>query len=148
MNLTEAINRFYYEGAINELRLMNSSVIQPNVSYNTLLYLDIIAYTKNCTASSIAKLFNIAKSAVTSKVKELIKQGLVTKTQSQEDKRVFYLSVNQDVLKEYVLYNEVRNRTVAEIEKKYTQQEINTFCDMLDILTRQFTKGVDTIIAD
>lgn len=146
MKLTEAINRFYYEGAINELRLMNNSVIQPTISYNTLLYMDIISYTENCTVSKLAKLLNVAKSAITGKVKVLIKKGLITKVQSSEDKRVFYLFVNKEIATQY--YNEVRNRAVAEIEKKYSAKEVESFCDMLDILSQQFTHVVNTAIKD
>ncbi len=148
MDLSEAINRFYFEGTVNELRLMHSDVINSTVSYNSLLYLDVIAYTEDCTVSKLASLFNVAKSAVTQKVQSLIRQNLVIKKQSQEDKRVFYLYVNQDVLKEYYLYNEVRNKTVDEIEKKYSQQEIDAFCDMLGILSDQFTQSVTKIIKE
>ena len=87
MDLKKACDQFYLDLIINELRLMNSTNTSNNITYNSLLYLDIIGYKKNCTVSYIADVLNVAKSAVTLKVKELEKMGLVKKTQSEEDKR-------------------------------------------------------------
>lgn len=129
--LKNQLNQFYFNMAINEMRLMNESVHFPNITYNSLLYLDIIAYKENCTVSFLAKAFNIAKSAVTLKINELIKQGFVEKTQSTIDKRVFYLTVKPEVIAEYKVYDTVIHSAVEAVEQRYTQAEIKQFCNML-----------------
>lgn len=143
MKMKNAVSSFYLEMIINELRLMSSNVSYLNISYNSLLYLDIIACTKNCTVSYIANALHVAKSAVTLKVNELSKQGLVVKKQSENDKRIFYLSVNQSVIDEYKLYNRVLYNAVKTVEKKYSKNEVNKFCEMLSLISQYFSEEIE-----
>ena len=56
MNLRDSLNRLYYNMTIYDIRYVNRS-ITGNLSYNSIMYLDIIAYQDNCTVSSIAELW-------------------------------------------------------------------------------------------
>ncbi|MBC8536011.1 MarR family winged helix-turn-helix transcriptional regulator [Feifania hominis] len=140
MDLRQRMDRYYLDMVISELRLANRFHNIQHITYNSLLYLDIIAYRENCTVSYLAEALHVAKSAVTLKVKELEKLGLVTKTQSCEDRRVFYLHVNRELLAEYKLYDRVLYRALDEIEQKYTKDEIAVLCDMLDTINHHFMK--------
>lgn len=133
------MNRFYFDMVVNELRLANYNSYQ-SVTYNSLLYLDIIAYKEKCTVSYIADILHVAKSAVTLKVKELEKLGLVKKIQSSEDKRVHYLEVNETLLEEYKAYDRVLNGALDEVEKKYSAAELKILFDMLDTINRHFER--------
>ncbi len=137
MNLKERMDRFYLDMVINELRQANADSCQ-HISYNSMLYLDIIAYRKNCTVSAIADMLHIARSAVTLKVKELERLGLVHKVQSTEDKRIFYLTVDQKVLDEYKAYDRVLYGALDELEARYAPPQLSTLCDMLDTINRHF----------
>lgn len=142
MKLKNTINQFYFDMTINELRLLNANIYRPNVTYNSLLYLDIIAYKKDCTVSFIAQSMNVATSAVTLKVKELIKNGLVFKKQSTTDKRVYYLFVNEEILNEYKIYDSSLESAINKIKSSYTAEQINTFCDILQTVSSYYSKGV------
>lgn len=137
MTLEEKATRFYVDMSINELRKAKFNRYQ-QITYNSLLYLDIIAYTENCTASYIAGLLNIAKSAVTLKLRELEQQGLIYKTQSEEDKRIFYLHMDEKILREYREYDSILRRALKEVEDKYTKDEISLLCGMLDTINQKF----------
>lgn len=137
MNLKEKMDRFYLDTIINELRLANNSSYQ-NITYNSLLYMDIIAYKKDCTVSYLAKALHVAKSAVTLKVKELEKLGLVFKEQSREDKRVHFLRVNQEVLDRYKEYDAVLYGALDEVEERYQPEQIQLLMDMFDIINQHF----------
>mgnify|MGYP003256712480 CR=1 FL=1 len=50
MNLRDSLNRLYYNMTIYDIRYVNRS-ITGNLSYNSIMYLDIIAYQDNCTVS-------------------------------------------------------------------------------------------------
>lgn len=139
MDLKKTVNRFYFDMVVNELRLANYNSYQ-SVTYNSLLYLDIIAYKEKCTVSYIADILHVAKSAVTLKVKELEKLGLVKKIQSSEDKRVHYLEVNETLLEEYKEYDRVLNGALDEVEKKYSAAELKILFDMLDTINRHFER--------
>jgi len=109
MLLQNALNQYFYTMTINELQLMNTKFHSLNITYNSLLYLDIISYTKNCTTTFLAQSLRISKSAVTIKVNELVKQGLIIKQQSEDDKRVFYLTMKLQ-------------RYIENMTKPYTKQ--------------------------
>ena len=136
MNLKKALDSFYYSTALCNLRLMNEKFVDENITYNSLLYLELI-FTMNgeCTVSRIADLLNISRPGVTLKVNELIKQGLVTKTPDPNDRRKNYLTVNEDAAPQYKIYRYQDNEAVRRITDKYSVEEISRFCDMLDMIS-------------
>lgn len=142
MNLRQSMERFYIGMVINELRLANGSVSQ-GITHNSLLYLDLIAYTDKCTVSRLADMLHIAKSAVTLKVKELERLGLVTKTQSDEDKRVFYLHINEQMRAEYQAYDQVLYAALDEVERSHSPQEVAMLCGMLETIHQSFCRESD-----
>lgn len=80
----DVVKKFFYTLSLNELNLMNHNQLCPDVSYNTLLYLDLIYFIPDCTASKIAQQLHISKPAVTSKINDMIAQGLVKKGSEPE----------------------------------------------------------------
>lgn len=140
MNPIEAIDRLYYNIILNELRMMNESRLYDNITYNSLLYLDLISYTENCTVSFLADALHVAKSSVTLKVNELIKQGLVEKTQSDKDKRFFYLTVRSEISEEFQKLDQATNYAVGQVQKQYSSEEIERFCEMLETFSSHYNQ--------
>ena len=91
--LKEALDKYYYIMTVNEHKRLGSKVICSDITYNSILYLDLIAYTPDCTPSKLAEILNVSKSAVTSKSAEMIRQGLIESVKSETDKRVHYLKL-------------------------------------------------------
>ena len=137
MNIYNAVKEFYYEMTVKELQQLNKRESGKNITYNSIMYLDIISYKEKCTVSSLAQLLNISKSAVTIKVNELISQGLVCKTQSQEDKRVFYLSVSPEIWEEGQKQNNAFAGAIKKLKQDFSMQELETFCKVLDDLGKR-----------
>ena len=136
MNLRDELNAFYYSTALCDLRLMNKNFVDHNITYNSLLYLELIhSMNGKCTASKLAELLYVSKPGVTLKVNELIKQGLVIKTPDAEDKRQNFLSVNEDAVPKYRVYREQDDLAVKTITEKFSKEDIDKFCEMLNILT-------------
>ena len=54
MELRKALDAFYYSTALCDLRLMNKQFVDETITYNSLLYLELI-YTMEgkCTASQL-----------------------------------------------------------------------------------------------
>lgn len=137
MPLREAIHRFYTDIILHELQLMNKNPSYPNLTYNTFLYLSMITCKKNCTVSYIAETLHISKSAVTIKVNELIRQGLVQKIQSSSDKRVYYLSLDPKITEDYSPEHRL-DKAVGTVESNYTDEQVKMFCDMLKFFTKVY----------
>lgn len=136
MDLRKALDTFYYSSALCDLKLMNKKFVDENITYNSLLYLELI-YTMNgkCTASKIAEMLNVSKPAVTLKINELIKQGLVTKTNDSDDKRKNYLFVNEEAAQQYKIFRRQDNEVIKRITDKYSDKDVQNFCEMLNIMS-------------
>ena len=136
MNLRKELDRFYYSTALCDLRLMNENFVDKNISYNSLLYMEIIfSLNGKCTSSKLAELLNVSKPAVTLKVNELINQGFVTKTQDPFDKRKWYLSVDEKNVPKYKFYKAQDNMVIRSIKEKFSEEDIDKFCKMLRIMS-------------
>lgn len=137
MDLRKSLDKFYYSTALCDLRLMNKQFVDENITYNSLLYLELI-FTMNgkCTASQIADLLHISKPAVTLKINELIRKGLVTKEPDPKDRRKNCLFVNEDAIPKYKVYRMQDNEAIKRITEKYTSEDVSKFCDMLDMISQ------------
>lgn len=136
MDLRKALDTFYYSTALCDLRLMNRRFVDKNITYNSILYIELI-YTMNgtCTASKLAELLNISKPGVTLKLNELLKQGLITKTPDPNDKRRNYLTVNEEAIPQYKVFRRQDSEAVRRITDRFAPEEIDRFCEMLDIVS-------------
>lgn len=141
--LKESIDRYFYNMTTFELQLMNRKIISSEITYNSLLYLDMIAYQHHCTASWIAEKLQVSRSAVTVKTNDLIQQGLVRKVQSEEDKRVFYLEITEAAQDLYKLYDKGLYHAIEEVRKQYSEEEIAIFCRILDTLDANYYKELE-----
>ncbi len=136
MGLKKSLDAFYYSTALCDLRLMNRQFVDQNITYNSLLYLELIfSMDRKCTASKIADLLYVSRPAVTLKINELIRQGLVTKTPDPNDRRQNLLSVNEDAIPKYKVYRQQDNLAIQRITEQYSMQDIQKFCEMLDIIS-------------
>lgn len=143
MNMLDTINRFYYDMALNELDLMNQNTQYPDVSYNSMLYLDLIAYKEGCTASYLAQALHISKPAVTAKVNELIRQGYLERLQSDEDRRVHYLKVKPQVAQLYKTYDRKTLYAISRMRQEYSEEELELFCKIMDSFSAHYREESD-----
>jgi len=134
--LRKALDTFYYSTALCDLQLMNKQFVDENITYNSLLYIELI-YTMNgsCTASKLAKILHVSKPGVTLKVNELLRQGLISKTPDPNDRRKYYLTVNDDAIPQYKVFRRQDSEAIKRITDSFTKDEISKFCKMLDIIS-------------
>ena len=136
MKLSKALNTFYYSTALCDLRLMNKQIVDENITYNSLLYMDII-YTMNgtCTVSKLAEMLRVSTPGVTAKGNELLRQGVITKTPAPVDTRKHYLAINDEAISQYKFYRKQNLKAIKRITESFTTEEINQFCKMLDMIS-------------
>lgn len=136
MDLRDSLNAFYYSNALCDLQLMNRQFSNPAITYNSLLYLEIIySMQGKCTASRLADLLCVSRPGVTKKLNELLEQGLILKTPDPSDGRKYFLSVNEETAPQYRIYRQQDDLAVRTITERYSQEDIRKFSDMLQILT-------------
>lgn len=76
------------------------SSFNPEVTENEGYYLDILYSLGSPTFTEFAEKAQITKPAATQIIKKLMEKGWVEKTQCVEDKRVYYIEIN-DVVKKH-----------------------------------------------
>ena len=136
MDLRNELNAFYYSTALCDLRLMNKKFVDQSITYNSLLYLELIhSMEGRCTASKLADMLYISRPAVTIKVNDLIRQGLVFKTPDPMDHRRNFLSVNEEAVPQYRVYRQQDDLAVKKISEQFSAEDVQKFCQMLHIIT-------------
>lgn len=143
MELLEAVNQFYYAMSLHELRLMSGKDALGGLSYNSMLYLNVISMTPECTVSKIAETLHVTKPAVTLKVNELERQGALCKTQSERDKRVFFLTLTGEAARAFLLYDKNFIYMEERLREKFTPEQLELFCGMLRTMGSCDWKGLD-----
>ena len=84
--MEEAFYRFMCAMDLDEFNVIRDSVIGASLPYADILQLFIIRHKDKMTISDLADYMRLSRPAVTQKVNELVKKGLVIKTQSEQDK--------------------------------------------------------------
>lgn len=135
MEFLDEVNYFYYKMALYELQIMNEDDYYNGLSYNSLLYLNVIYQLKDCTISKLAEMLHITKPAVTLKVNELVKQGAVTKTQSEEDRRVYYIRLSSQMDNTFNIYDNIFEKIETRLKTDYTQEQLESFSSILHTIS-------------
>ena len=141
--LLQEINQFYYKMSLYELKLLNNDAFLQGISYHTLLYINVISLTTDCTVSKIAQCLNITKSAVTLKINELEKQGIIYKQQSEKDKRIFYVCLQEKAQNALDLYDQFFLKAEEKLKQQYSKEEINTFVNVLQSMAQLNLEAID-----
>ena len=144
MKLEESISNFYYDMTVAELRLMGQQ--GSAISYNSVLYLDLISYLERhggCTVSCLAKVLHVSVPAVTMKVQGLVREGLVEKRRDEMDRRKQYIVCNKAVQQVLADYDRPFGRAVRQIEDQFTEAEIQQFIHFLSTLSAAYQKELN-----
>lgn len=136
MSVVDEINHFYYRMALHELQMMNGSDAFSGLSYNSLLYLNVIDVTEDCTVTKLADALSITRSDATLKVNDLVRQGAVLREQSQADKRVNYIRLSPEMSRAMRLYDKLFERIEERLKDQYTPQELSLFEEILHEISR------------
>ena len=135
--LTIALEKFYHDIAISELKFQNSFTGREKLTYNDILYLDIIAgHSGEYTATKIADMLHVSRPSVTNKINELCKKGYVTRKQDDKDKRIYYLFINQNAYCDmFDIQNEKLGQKILEkVVTQYSEKDLIILCETLSIM--------------
>lgn len=136
--LLKSFNKFFHDMSILELQIYNDKTYD-KYSYHDNLYVDLIRNHPNeYTSTQIADLLKVSRPAVTQKINDLIKKGLLKRTQSETDKRIYYLSLSDEKMQEENYFiddtKNIENKTI----EKFGCEKINIFCEMLEYISEEY----------
>ncbi len=134
--LTKALNKITHDTALYELKRLYSHDKKSELSYHDTLYLNIIeAHPNEYTSSQIADLLNITRPSVTGKINQLCNKGYILRTQSENDKRVYYLSINPDSPKDYETTASYEDEIERSVLERFGKDNVDLLCEMIEYLS-------------
>ena len=80
------------------------------------------------------------------KVNCLVKKGYVSKTQSEDDKREYYLEVTDKFLDYYAVNYNYIGVVMKRIENRFPEEDLKKMEDMLSVISEELMKEVDVKI--
>ena len=135
--LSIALEKFYHDISISELKFQNSFTGREKLTYNDILYLNIIAgHSGEYTATKIADMLHVSRPSVTNKINELSKKGYVIRKQDEKDKRIYYLFINPNEYYDMLeLQNESLGKQIADtVIEKYSKKDLVILCETLSLI--------------
>ena len=108
------------------------------LTLNQFQYIDAINELGEPTITEVANRLNITKASVTAGINKLIDSGYVTKTQSNEDKRVFHVRLTAAGAQLMAAKYQALKEYIAFIRSALTEEEAQQFEATLTKLVKLF----------
>ncbi len=105
------------------------------ITLRQMYYLETIALLEKPTFSDLAEHLKVTPPSVSAIVKKLIRLGLVSKQQAQEDGRMYLLSLTERGLRFNNLHNEIHQILAKRIIQNLSDEEIEELAELLSKIT-------------
>jgi DNA-binding MarR family transcriptional regulator len=106
-----------------------------NFTLRQLYYIELIHKHKDISVSEIAKMLEVKKSTVSIAINHLINQRIVTKIQSNTDKRHYFLNLTSKGNAIMDLHMQVHKNVIKQILKILNDNEVEVFINIVDKIT-------------
>ena len=100
-----------------------------------LYYIELIDKNEGISVSQISKALDVKKSTVSIAINQLINLGIVTKIQSDTDKRFYFLQLTpkgKDIMK---MHKQIHEDTIKKILKILNPEEVESFIKLVNKIT-------------
>ncbi|MEN6329181.1 MAG: MarR family transcriptional regulator [Methanobacteriaceae archaeon] len=117
-DLSELIRKFQTQLLSGELK---------QYTLRQLYYIELINKHEGISVSEISKKLNIKKSTVSIAINQLIGLEIITKIQSEDDKRFYFLQLTPKGKEIMKMHMQVHKNTIKKILKVLTPEEVEKF---------------------
>jgi len=100
-----------------------------------LYYIELIHKNEGISVSELAKALDVKKSTVSVAINQLIDLGIVSKIQSSDDKRFYFLQLTPKGKKIMEMHKQVHKNTIKKILKILNPEEVENFVNIVDKIT-------------
>ncbi|MEO9274229.1 MarR family winged helix-turn-helix transcriptional regulator [Marinomonas sp. 5E14-1] len=136
-NISEILHHLIHEYKIKTKNLILNSGISIPISHIRLL--KFINNTEHCTASSITRTLSLDKSQVARSLKDLEREGYITKHRHPDNHRSQLLELTENgaiLIRDLIQLNQ---KTTEKMTNELTEQEIKDFIHIAEIMTRNLS---------
>lgn len=134
------ISNFFWKKSVENINSILSIDQTNSFNMNDYYYLTVISQLKTPNLGDIAKELRLTRPAISAMARRLIKNGLVEKVQSLQDKRIFHIMLTEKGIKiiqgDYTLYTDLAN----EVEELLSQDQLAEIDGLLTALVTQIVK--------
>ncbi|MCX7922620.1 MAG: MarR family transcriptional regulator [Clostridia bacterium] len=111
-----------------------------DITVSQYYYIEAIYRLENPTLTQLAEELKISKASVTAAIDKLIKVGYVSKVQSNEDRRVYHVSLSKKGKR--IIENDRKNhlKFAGDIKMCLNEQEIEQFKNIANKIIEQYDK--------
>lgn len=100
-----------------------------------LYYIELIDKNQGISVSELSKTLNVKKSTVSVAINQLIDLGIVTKIQSSDDKRFYFLQLTPQGDRIMEMHKQVHKNTIKKILKILNPEEVDNFVNIVNKIT-------------
>ncbi|MDD1764067.1 MAG: MarR family transcriptional regulator [Methanobacteriaceae archaeon] len=122
-DLSELIRKF-------QTQLLSGDLKQ--YTLRQLYYIELINKHEGISVSEISKKLEIKKSTVSIAINQLIDLGIITKIQSKDDKRFYFLQLTPKGKEIMKMHMQVHKNTIKKILKILNQEEVEKFIQIVN----------------
>lgn len=125
--LGELMQRFQTELLTGELK---------EYTLRQLYYIELIDKNEGISVSEISRILDLKKSTVSIAVNQLIEQDIVSKIQSNNDKRFYFLKLTSKGKEIMKMHKQVHQNTIKKILTILDQNEVENFIKIVDKISK------------
>ena len=129
MERAERFRKIKLDMSLKELKRAQNDM---DVSYQDLLYMDIIYFHPETTVSYIADVLNIAGTAVTVRLNRMEKNGWIKKLQSPDDRRQALIYITDEGKQARLYIREQRRKRADAFFEVLSDEEKQTLLELLN----------------
>ncbi|HOI40990.1 MAG TPA: MarR family transcriptional regulator [Methanobacterium sp.] len=100
-----------------------------------LYYIELIDKNEGISVSELSKTLDVKKSTVSVAINQLIDLEIVSKIQSSEDKRFYFLQLTPKGNKIMEMHKQVHKDTIRKILKLLDSEEVQNFVNIVNKIT-------------
>lgn len=100
-----------------------------------LYYIELIDKNEGISVSELSKTLDVKKSTVSVAINQLIDLGIVSKIQSNEDKRFYFLQLTPKGNKIMEMHKQIHKDTIKKILRILNYEEVENFVDIVNKIT-------------
>ena len=125
--LSQLMQRFQTELLAGELK---------EYTLRQLYYIELIDKNEGISVSKISRMLDLKKSTVSIAVNQLIEQDIVSKIQSNNDKRFYFLKLTSKGKEIMQMHKQVHQNTIKKILNILDQNEVEKFIIIVDKISK------------
>ncbi len=101
-----------------------------------LYYIELIDKNEGIMVSEISRMLDLKKSTVSIAINQLIDQDIISKIQSNTDKRVYFLKLTTKGKEIMKMHKQVHRNTIKKILSILDQNEVGKFIEIVDKISK------------